>query len=363
MSGIGRGGPGNKRGSGVVADGLQWWSPGTAPLALSGFAWFEREGRYRRLPVNPSNALPASVDKLANHTAGGQVRFRSDSRQVRLRARLDGPADMDHMPSTGQCGFDLYVKQRGQEGFWGVSRFNPKRKTCDVSLFSHDVARLREFRINFPLYQGVKKVEIGLDRGARVLEPAPYAADGPIVFYGSSITQGGCASRPGMAYPNILGRRLNADIVNLGFSGSGRGEAEVAEVVATVPDPFMFVLDYEANCADRVRYRRTLPRFVRILRRQHACVPILVVSVIRFGRERMHEGKRQRLERLTFQRDWVRDKRKDGDKHLYFLDGSRLLGSDYDECTVDSVHPTDLGFLRMAEGLAPMVRRILFGRG
>jgi len=205
-------------------------------------------------------------------------------------------------------------------------------------------------------------VRVGLDPGATVRPPSPYASPGRIVAYGTSITQGGCASRPGMAYTNLLSRSLNMEVVNLGFSGSGKGEPEVARVVARVPDPCLFVLDYEANCQGADRLAATLPEFIRILRDAHAGAAILVVSRIAFARDALsEEALRQREQGRAAAAQAVEDLRDRGDTRVHFLDGATLLGEDFDECTVDGVHPNDLGFLRIARGLASVVGEILGG--
>jgi len=229
-----------------------------------------------------------------------------------------------------------------------------------VVLLDLSTANLRNVTLNFPLYRGVEQVSVGLERGARIEPPPPYADDRPVVVYGTSITQGGCAARPGMAYTNILSRRLNRPFVNLGFSGSGRGEPEVARCVAAVPNPALFLLDYEANAwADR-QLERTLPGFIDILRERHAETPILVVSKIRYPRELLEPDVLQgAADRRAFQRDLVDQRRAAGDANVHFLDGAGLLGDDFDECTVDGSHPTTLGFWRMARGLEPALRRIL----
>jgi len=211
-----------------------------------------------------------------------------------------------------------------------------------------------------PLYTGVLEVQIGLDPEAAVEAPGPRALPGRVVVYGTSITQGGCASRPGMCYTNILARRLNMEFINLGFSGSGQGEPEVARLVAQVSEPRLFVMDYEANCGDPDRMRRTLPEFVDIVRGNHPGLPVLVISQIQNPLSTYSEPFLRSSERLRqIQRGFVEARREAGDKAIYFFDASGVLGEDFDECTVDGVHPTDLGFLRMACGFEPVFREIL----
>ena len=343
---------------------LKWIRPDQPPLRLAGFPWHGQDGVFRRLPVEPSREIPPAVDRLAECTAGGQVGFRSDSTHVAVRVELSGRADMNHMAATGQCGFDLYVGEPPDQRFHNVSKYDHRESSYEALLFEHPEGRMRQFTLNFPLYQGVQRLRVGLTPEARIEPPRPWAGAGRTVVYGTSITQGGCASRPGMAYTNILSRALNVEIVNLGFSGNGRGEPEVIEVLAGVPDPELFVLDYEANSGGHERYSRTLPAAVDILRHHHPDVPILVLSRIAYAAELTHEDRREARERnRAMQAELVEMRRRDGDRNVHFFDGSALLGRDFDECTVDGAHPTDLGFMRMARGLEPTFRQILTSTG
>jgi lysophospholipase L1-like esterase len=339
---------------------LAWHQPDQAPFRLSGFAWYAQDKVYRRLPVKPADPLPPGVESLANHTAGGQVSFITNSKALKLKAELAGAAGMDHMAATGACGFDVYVGPPGRQHFCGTTRFGLAQNAYEVFVFQHAQALLRNFTINFPLYQGVRSFKIGLDPEAQIKAPPPYALPRPVVVYGTSITQGGCASRPGMAYTNILSRRLNAEVINQGFSGSGQGEPEVARTIAAIPDPALLVIDCEANCGDG-RLQERLPNFIGILRAAHRDTPILIVSRIRFAGDLVHkqaEASRKKLE--LFQRRLVERARRQVDRHIYFMSGLELLGDDETECTVDGVHATDLGFYRMAGALEPVIRKLLF---
>jgi len=342
-----------------MTDELKWFTPKEAPFKLAGFAWFAKEQIYRRLPAKPASPLPQAVDSLANCTAGGQIRFQTDSKRVSVRVRLSGPANMCHMPSTGQCGFDCYIGPPRAQRYCGTAKYDHTQLSYECTLFERARTEMCNVTLNFPLYQGVEEVSVGLEPGSAVEPPLPFRGDGCVVAYGTSITQGGCACRPGMAYTNILSRRLNIEFVNLGFSGSGRGEPEVARTIAEVANPACFILDYEANAGGEVLFN-TLPEFIRILRAAHRRVPILVVSRIAFAWDAYDEGAlRDRIRRRDFQRETVEDLRSKGDRQIFFHDGSEMLGADFDECTVDGVHPTDLGFIRMATALEPVVESIL----
>ena len=185
-------------------------------------------------------------------------------------------------------------------------------------------------------------------------------SDEPVVIYGTSITQGGCASRPGMAYTNILSRYFNTEVINLGFSGNGKGEPEVIKTISEISSPKALILDYEANSMDIVKLKETLPVAVEILRARHPSTPIIVISRISFASDLVQaHPKEQRKQSNAFQLELVREKRKAGDENIHFINGEDLLGSDFDECTVDGVHPTDWGFMRMAKALEPQLAGIL----
>ena len=350
------------RGSGVVGERFAWHSPKKTPFQIVGFAWFQNEGLYRRLPEKPPEKIPDAVDSLANCTAGGQIRFRTNSPRLALRVKNYGSFHMVHMADTGQGGFDCYIGTPGNATFCAVTKFDAKLKDYEIELFNHPVADTRMITLNFPLYNDAKKteVEIGLAPGANIESPVPYDSDGHIVIYGSSITQGGCASRPGMCYTNILSRRINMEFINLGFSGSGQGEPEVARLVASVEHPVIFVLDFEANCPEPERLAKRFPEFVNILRKTHPSTPILAVSKIRFVSTLYEPVALEKADRCrSIQNNEIKKRTSAGDKNIFFVNGYEFLGEGFDECTVDGVHPTDLGFLRMADALEPYLRKIL----
>jgi hypothetical protein len=266
---------------------------------------------------------------------------------------------MNHMPATGQCGCDVYLGPPNAQRFCSVTKYNHVETAYEVMLF--ELAReLRNVTVNFPLYQGVEEMWIGLDADARILPPPPYDDPRPVVVYGSSITQGGCASRPGMAYTNILSRMFNRPFVNLGFSGEGRGDAAVAHLMGEIADAGCYILDYEANAAGEPNIRDTLPIFIRILHDARPDIPIVVVSKPRYTRDIFQpKSEHARLERLEFQRRTVDELRAAGLAGLHFIDGGPSQGDDFDECTVDGVHPNDLGFWQMGQFLYAALTPIL----
>jgi lysophospholipase L1-like esterase len=337
---------------------LNWYAPTEEPFQVAGFAWQRQEGRYRRLPAAPAWALPEAVDALANCTAGGQIRFTTDSTMLSVKVKLTGAADMYHMPATGQCGFDCYIGVVGEQYYYGTTRYDHRLAEYESVLFADMEKEQRTVTLNMPLYQGVEEVLIGLDKDAQVAPPPAYYSDKKVVVYGTSVTQGGCASRPGMAYTNILSRRFNLEFLNLGFSGNGKGEPELARILAEIEDPACLILDYVGNVSTE-QLQKTLPDFIAIYREKHPYTPILVISRITHAKERFQSQMAQeRAERKQIQIRTVEQCREKGDANIYFCDGSELLGENAHECTVDGAHPTDLGFLRMADGLEPVLQRI-----
>lgn len=329
-----------------------WYSVQSEPFEIRGFGWQESLTCFKRLPLQPAQAIPAAVDQLAYCPAGGSVHFQTDSPYVMIRAKLSGPSNMYHMPSTGQSGFDCYIAPVGEpQRYIGTTRLSRDSDALQHKFYQLE-PKLREVTIHLPLYQGVESIEIGLYEHSHLKAPLKLQDERRVIVYGTSITQGGCASRPGMCYTNILSRRMPYEFINLGFSGNGRGEPELAELIGEIERPGLLVLDYVANAESPEQYRATLPNFIRIYRNRHPKVPILVLSRIAYAAD-VHDAAsiaRRASYRDTGQQT-VEALRIDGDRHISFFDCTELLADDYEQCTVDGIHPTDLGFMRMANGL------------
>lgn len=340
---------------------LQWYSPLEAPFHIAGFPWLVQDGIYRRLPLASGAVLPPAVDTLAYCTAGGQIRFRTNSSRLVIRVRLAGPANMHHMPPTGQCGVDCYIGEPGEQSFIATAKFKSTESEYESQLYQWDTKKDVAVTLNLPLYQGVEEVWIGVDKDAVISEAPAYVSSRPVIIYGTSITQGGCASRPGMAYSNILSRMIPVEFVNLGFSGNGKGEPELAQIMSEIDDPALFILDYEGNTGAADNIARTLPTFIQILRERHSEVPILVASRIRTAEDQFYMERRElHNRRRLIQFENVEQRRTEGDHNIHFFDGSKMLGNEFvNDCTVDGTHPTDLGFLRMAQSLAPVIKPLL----
>lgn len=325
-------------------------------VGVEGQGWAKTKAPFDRLPAKAEKIVRKPVWGLSRHSAGLCVRFVTDATTLYATWKLTSSRlAMPHMPATGVSGLDLYVKTNAGKWRWlAVGR--PTKQANTARLFAGIPAGKREFLLYLPLYNGVQSVEIGIPKSASIWTPAPRKTK-PVLFYGTSITQGGCASRTGMVHTAILGRRLNRSVINLGFSGNGRMEQEMAELFAEL-DPAVFVLDCLPNMNGKMVSERVEP-FVKILRKKRPDTPILLVEDRSYTDSFLFESKRRRnAENRKALRKAFKSLQSAGVKHLYYLSGEKLLGDD-GEGTVDSSHPTDLGFMRQAAAFEPVLRKIL----
>jgi hypothetical protein len=329
-----------------------------AKFPVEGKGWTDTKHPYDRLPARAEPVVRAPVWSLSQDSAGLRYRFVTDATSIRARWKVRKPTRlaMPHMPATGVSGIDLYVNHAGEWRWMGAGR--PDKELNEGALASGLPKAVREFALYLPLYNGIDSVEIGLNEGAS-LRPAPdrYAGRKPIVFYGTSILQGGCASRPGMAYTSIVGRMLDWPTINLGFSGNGKTEPEMARFLAEL-DPSLYVMDSLPNL-DTAEVNARLPVFLDTLRAKHPTTPILLVENVTYSNSAVVDAQRERVSAKNGALRAIYESRvKVGDKHLFYVPTFDLLGGDGED-TVDGVHPTDLGFLRMAQGIVPHIRNAL----
>ena len=331
-------------------------------LPIEGQGWTETASDYDRLPAKAKDHVRAAVWGLSRHSAGIAVRFVTDASTIHARWGLTSARlAMPHMAATGVSGLDLYVRDTAGQWRW-LACARPTEQTNTVKLISGIPKAKRTYMLYLPLYNGVSSVEIGIPKG-KTLAAAPSRPEGrrkPIVFYGTSITHGACASRPGMVHTAILGRRFDRPVINLGFSGNGRMEPEVAALMAEI-DASLYVIDCLPNISDQDVRARTKPCF-QILRKAHPQTPILLVEDRSYADSFLVTAKaeRNRAGRAAL-REIYDELKAAGDKQLYYLSGERLLGDD-NEGTVDSSHPTDLGFMRQAAAFASVLEPILHSR-
>jgi len=324
---------------------------------IEGKGWQETENDYDRLPARAKGRVPDSVWNLANRSAGIAIRFVTDATTISARWTLRyDRLGMMHMPATGVSGLDLYVKDGGKWRWLGAGR-PTEYPTSEASLVKGTLEAAEcEYRLYLPLYNSLESVFLGVPPEA-TLRPAPEDDRKPIVVYGTSIVQGGVASRPGMTYTAILGRRLDRPTINLGFSGNGRMEEELAELLGEL-DAGAYVVDCLPNLRRRQVAERARP-FVRRLRSLRPRTPIVLVENIAYQDAPFIAARRERyLTSNAALRRAYEELVGEGVGGLYYVPGEALLGSD-GEATVDGTHPTDLGFMRMADALEPVLRRLL----
>jgi hypothetical protein len=336
-------------------DPIQWYD--LKNLELEGKGFKDTKSFYDRLPAKAEGVVRDAVWKLSQQSAGICAHFVTDATKIEARWTLTSPTlAMAHMPATGVSGLDLYVKTDAGKWHW-LAVGQPSAQTNTATLVSVP-AGTREYLLYLPLYNGVSSVEIGVPSGSFVARPKPRETGSrPILFYGTSITQGGCASRPGMVHTAILGRRLNRPVLNLGFSGNGIMEPEVAALLAEL-DPAVYVIDCLPNMLAKDISERAEP-LVRKLREAHPKTPILLVEDRSYANSFLLENQRKRnLEsRAAFHK--VYDSLTSaGVTNLYYLPGEHLLGEDGED-TVDSSHPSDLGFMRQADAFQAALEPIL----
>ena len=340
-------------------DGISWYN--ACYLDVEGKGWTDTNSFFDRLPAKAEAVVRGPVWNLSRHSAGMCVRFITDANEIQARWTLRSKSlAMPHMPATGVSGLDLYVKNTDGKWKWLAVGRPTKFPINSVTLVKDIPEGTREYLLYLPLYNGVLSVEIGVPEGSVFRKAASYPKDRkPIVFYGTSITQGGCASRTGMVHTAILGRRLHYPVINLGFSGNGRMEPEMADLLAEL-DPSVYVLDCLPNMNGQMVAERVAP-FVRRLKEAHPETPILLVEDRTYSDAFFVTSRRQRNMDNRRELNLIYSRLKsEGIKHLHYLPGNQLLGDDRDNlATVDGSHPTDLGFMRQADAFYKVLKPIL----
>lgn len=344
----------------VAGQDVEYYDVTEGPFTLEGLPWWEKGKAFYRLPYDfTKDDVNDGALGLSRHSTGVCVRFRTDSNLIALRAALSDSCDMNHMPRTGSAGFDIYLYKDGKYEFCSAFQPNRDQQILECLIWPFTASRkgttpgMNEYCLNFPLYGGTTKVEIGLRPGSKLEAPHPHAIEAPVLFYGSSITQGGCASRPGNNYASMLCRDLDVEQVNLGFSGSGMGEPAVARAIASLKLS-CFVMDYDHNAPNQAHLKATHEPFFKIIREAQPDLPIIIISKCNF-RFQSDDATRRDIIRQTYLNAVAA-----GDKNVWFIDGETLFGTDNpDECTVDGCHPNDLGFFRMYKTILPVLKEAL----
>lgn len=317
---------------------------------------FHNEKNFMRFPRNYRDKLRKEVWELAQHSAGISIRFCTDASDIIVRWSVTGDNIMDHMPFTGIKGIDLYAYVDDHWKYVNTGRV--QGKTSEFTLVTNVGQVFREYLLNLPLYDGVDSLYIGINSDALISPPkAGYLVTRkPVVYYGSSIAQGGCASRPGMAFTNILERAMDRPFINMGFSGNGTFDQPVGEAMCEI-DAALFVIDCNPNTSGELIYDRAI-QLVKLLKQKRPAVPVLLVEGFYyetgFGRPEESDTEKKRIEL----RRAYKSLQESGIQQIYYKKGDGMIGYDH-EGTVDGVHPNDLGMMRIAESLQPVIENIL----
>lgn len=332
----------------IERENIKFYDVKEAPMRLFG-VWHDGSV-FRRVPRDVAEKTSNGVLALSTNTAGGRVRFITDSPYIIVKAVYPTIVNMSHMPRSGSTGFDMYVRENGRENYVKSFIPGPSPLTFDtVCDFSEKKERL--ITINFPLYNDVNELYIGLHAESLVKSAPDYTVELPMVSYGSSITQGGCASRPGNSYQAVISRRYDADYINLGFSGSAKGEDAIRDYIASLPmSAFLFDYDYNAPTPDHLR--ATHKPIYEAVRAAHPDIPIIMMPRPVFFSSRGIEI-RNEIVKATY--DFAKE---NGDNNVYFISSSELMALAEDNGTVDGSHPTDLGFKSMADAMIKVLDKL-----
>ncbi len=344
----------------AAAQPMTWHPVDDLPLYGKGVDDAVTSCRYQRIPDSlETKVLRPDVWWLGHHSAGMSLRFASDSPFISVKWRNRDKTLMNHMTPTGTRGLDLYMLQ--PDGTWtfaNSARPDVNNISTATRVISNMDPEMREYLLYLPLYDGIDSIYIGTSPEAAFTLPTVDLPkrEKPIVMYGTSLLQGGCANRPGMAHTNILTRRLNREIINFGFSGNGQLDLVIADLIAAIPDPGLIVMDCVPNI-NHAQMDTLLVPFYNIIREAHPTVPILFVEDPIFPHTRFDKAMYEEVS--TLNAHWKREYEKLAavDPNLHYLTSDNFGGGDY-ENTVDGLHYTDLGFWRLSNIMEPILRRI-----
>ena len=344
--------PNFKPGETISEEDIIFYNVKEEPFDLYGLYNPENEPQFKRMPDEAAEATGnPGVQRLYTNTAGGRVRFKTDSPYIAISVKLPNITRFSHMPLTGTSSFDMYIYSNSQYKYSNTFIIRDSHNITENYETIHKFANaeLRDITINFPLYNDVSELYIGVKEGCILTHGEKYINEKPIVYYGSSITQGGCASKPGNSYQGMISRRMNCDFVNLGFSGSAKAERVMAEYIAGL-DMSCFVYDYDHNAPTTEYLRKTHKPMFDIIRKANPELPVIMVS--RPNGNEAEERKKVILETYN-------NAIENGDEKVYFVDGQSFYKDiDHGAGTVDGTHPNDLGFMCMANKIYEVLKGI-----
>jgi hypothetical protein len=338
----------------------KYYGPENFLIEGTAFADSLKESPFDRLPLIYKSKLSDDIWKLSKESAGISIRFFTNSTSIKIRWNLlhNGRYNInmpviDNMAATGVHGIDLYCRVNGRWQYVNTAR--PEGRLNDFILIENMKPQMREFKMYLPLYDCVTRLHIGIDSLSVMQKPRPQKQK-PVVFYGTSITQGSAASRPGMAYLNILSRRMDADIVNFGFSSYGKMDTAIGRIMATI-DASFYVIDGTANVTDD-EISDNLEPLVLMLRNQRPSTPIVFVEGLMTEKAAFDDSTRKIInEKNQMLYHQYQKMVSLGTANLYYIPAKEISGPDH-EGTVDGVHLTDLGAMRFAEAMEKCLKHL-----
>lgn len=322
------------------------------PIKVFGIPNFEKNKKLTRLPDDVIEKIP-TLDFLGRRCPGGRIGFKTNSSAVGIRAKFKTLSPDIGMSIYSCQSFHAYVGSKQNSKFIGLMPpYNYESLEFERILHKND--EMEDVLIFLPRNEIIENVEILLDDNAEILPPTEYKYQKPIVYYGSSITEGGISCNPANAYNAIISRHLDVDYINLGFSGNAKGEIPMAEFINTL-DFSIFVYDYDHNAPTVEHLKNTHEQFFKKIREAHKEVPIIMLTrpYANYGED---EKARREVIKSTYE-----NALKQGDKNVYFIDGETYFKDfeDKELCFIDTIHPNDLGFHKMAQVIEPIVKEVL----
>lgn len=309
---------------------------------------------FHRMPDKVAESASDAVALHNKSAAGGRIRFCTDSCYVAIRIKhAPYNCGAPGISRQGQLGVDMYIEEDGKDVYFGS--FMPPVDMEDgyEGILYIEDAGVHQITLCMPYVKEVFKMEVGIKDGSVLKEHRPYRQEVPIVFYGSSITQGVSSSRPGNIYENFISRKLDCDYVDLGFAGSAMGEKEIAEYISGLTMS-AFVMDYDHNAPDVTHLQKTHEQFYKIVREKNPELPILLLTKPDVGLDEDNQARRTVIMKTFL------NARENGDQHVYFLEGYSLFPNNcHSDCTVDGCHPNDLGMYFIAEKISEVLKEVL----
>ena len=329
-------------------EGIKW-----IKVTKENFDIYGVDENFRRMPEDVAKNVSGSVYDLMKQAAGGRIRFTTNSSRILVRADVAWGDDISNI--------DVFRLELGREVFaCGLRDLSGKRmvvgkyESREKESWTRNSGKTYSYTVNLTHSGVYNSIEIGIDESATLEKGAPYVNEKPVVFYGSSITHGFAASRPGTTYEAQISQKYNLNYVNLGFSGAAKGEQNMADYIAGL-EMSAFVLDYDHNAYEEGQLEATHLPFYKTIREKNPDLPIIMVSRPDFWTYPVDNQKRVETVYKTYEYA-----RANGDKNVYFINGKTLFsGEYYHNCTMDGCHPNDIGMYRMASVIGPVVAKAI----